>query len=633
MSNRYQILIFLLILLTALQTKFIYCQTAQPSPTVLNTEKSESNEEVVKISSSLIQLDVVVRDKNGNVVRDLKPEDFEILENGNRRQISGISFINKNLGAESFSGNGFALSSSNSAQIINKTPALAEAGGILAIVVDDARMSLASINFAKKSLTEFVQRNMQPGDLIGIIKTSGNAGIIPKFTNNKEQLLKEIGAIQFNALTSVGTSAFQPLGINFSQQVTENLDDVGSLGGVIADRPDIESLNETIRSRAAVVGALRNLDVTVQQMKELRGRKALMLISEGINLRDTEIGFAGSTKSAAGAETSPAAPSSKTLTLGGKNFQIDNILRYVTEIANRNSVSIYTLDPRGAVTTNLSAADATHEGMFSSMSSSQIDQTVVKRNENIRNSQETLRTLAEETGGKSYINGNDLPQALREAIDSQNGYYLVAYQPDEETFDSKSSRFNKISIKVKRSNVNVSYRNGFFNVISDDGTAGEKDDHAVTLQKLFAPFGFSGISVQAASVVAYGAQRNSVVRSFVNILPSAITLIADAQGRKSADFDLIIGVANEDNVPLGVSAKNFKLSLNEAQQKEFLKIGIVSNFNFNASAAGMYKIKILIRDKHSGKIGTASHAVLVPDFVHSRLALSGLLLQNLTTAQ
>lgn len=77
--------LFVLILVLCLSPK-IFSQTASPTP--------RNDEDVVKISTNLIQIDVTVTDKKGNVVTDLKPEDLEIYENGKLRNISNFSFVN-----------------------------------------------------------------------------------------------------------------------------------------------------------------------------------------------------------------------------------------------------------------------------------------------------------------------------------------------------------------------------------------------------------------------------------------------------------------------------------------------------------------------------------------------------------
>ena len=388
-------------------------------------------------------------------------------------------------------------------------------------------------------------------------------------------------------------------------------------------------------------------------MGNLRGRKALLFVSEGVNLRYTEADTGGGAGGANGkvttinagplAGTQVSTPignqielsSAKSIAAGGKNYTITNIVKYITEIANRNGVSIFTSDPRGAVTTNFSAADS-NKGILGtgaeSMSRDQIDNQITGRNLSVQYSQETLKTLSDDTGGKAFINSNDIEGSIRAALNSQKGYYLLSYQPDEETFDPKSNRFNKLTVKVKRPNMDVDYRSGFFNVAFLDKHTPQTDD-ADALKKLLAPYNYTDVGVQIAAISAYGDQKTTAIRSFISVPAKDMAVADGASGRKIAKFDVIVAVIDENGIPLGFSAKNYTVSYDAKTSADFLKSDVVSNFTFQMGRPGIYKIRVLVRDSTSKKIGTATQTILAPNLEQERLALSGLLLQNLTTAE
>ncbi len=156
-------------------------------------------------------------------------------------------------------------------------------------------------------------------------------------------------------------------------------------------------------------------------------------------------------------------------------------LRGITEIANRATISIYTLDPRGTLPVNISASEQMRGGMTERENGVRNDTTLITRSNDLRISQQGLKFLAEETSGKAFINTNDFGKSLRETLDSQNGYYLLAYQPTAETFDADKRRFNKLSVKVKRPNLNVSYRSGFFNIAEESREKNKKISSGVVL--------------------------------------------------------------------------------------------------------------------------------------------------------
>ena len=160
-----------------------FAQTPTPTP------KPVENDDVVKISTTLIQVDVTVTDKNGKIVTNLKPEDFEIFENDERQSITNFSFI-----------------SSVSETVQTPKPNKTEAGvpippvairpdqvrRTIVLVVDDLGLSADSIYTVKRSLRKFVDEQMQPNDLVAIILTGKGVGSLQQFTSDKNLLYTAI---------------------------------------------------------------------------------------------------------------------------------------------------------------------------------------------------------------------------------------------------------------------------------------------------------------------------------------------------------------------------------------------------------------------------------------------------------
>ncbi len=593
--------------------------------------RAQDDSEVVKINTSVIQVDATVTDKSGKVVTDLKPEDFEIYENGKKRDITGFSLIIPG-GKSGGIANGFLLTSSNSSSAaVAPAPTAAQVGRIFAVVVDDLTLSKVGVEASKREIARFIEQQVVPGDLVAVVKTSGSVGVLQKFTSDKTQLLKSVEEIKFHPLTSIGTTRFAPVGISFSDQIIGNIAADGSINtsSVVANRTDIEAAANSFRSRTNALGALQVLRNTIDALGYLKGKKTLLYVSEGTNLS-----FSLENENALNSinDNEITLANQNALKIGDRNFSINNYLQAITESANRNSVSIFPIDPSGAATTNLGADEATHAGMFNSMSRAQIDAVTTGRNTDIRGAQDTLKYLARETGGKAFINKNEYGKEIKDVLDAQNGYYLLAYEPDETTFNAKDSRFNKIEIKVKRPNVNVVYRSGFFNVSTGSKQNPSAAGDAI-LQRLFVPYNYTDINVEVTSIYAGTEKDVATVRSFVNITPGDLTVSDNANGKKNAKFDLVAAVFNEQGVAVGSSAKSYELLFDPKSYEDFLKSGVVSNLTFNIQKAGNYRIKILVKDSVSGKIGTTSQMILVPDAEKQSISFSGFLLQNYTAAQ
>src|SRR5688572_569845 len=175
-------------------------QTPSPAQT-----PPPADDSVVKITNALIQVDVSVTDRNGKVVTDLRPEEIELFENGQKQKITGFRFVS----------NARTIDVQEKPAIERSSTALPATAArpervsrTIALVVDDLTLSFESIVFVRQALKKFVDEQMQEGDLVAIIRTGGNIGALQQFTNDKRQLHAAIERLRWNPLGGgeIGTS-------------------------------------------------------------------------------------------------------------------------------------------------------------------------------------------------------------------------------------------------------------------------------------------------------------------------------------------------------------------------------------------------------------------------------------------
>jgi VWFA-related protein len=426
-----------------------FSQNTQPTP------KPADEDDVVKISTTLIQLDVAVTDEKGNVVKDLKPEDFEIYENGKKQDVTNFSFVSA--GSET----------TEAARKPDKTDKLAvplppsnikpeQIRRTIALVVDDLTLSFESTYYVRRALKKFVDQQMQDGDLVAIIRTGGGIGALQQFTSDKRMLYAAIEKIRWN-LTGTGlTGAFAPYTPDPLENTVVTLDQSAEKNEqtrAINDRTrqiqkerseaarEFTQRSNQFRTNSFVSGTLGAISYVVRGMKDLPGRKSIMLLSDGFEIFD---------RSNEG--------------IGESGLVLERLRKLIDE-ANRSSVVIYSLDARGVQTLGITAEDSfIGESYQDDLTNPAKQQRIVDgRREQFFNTQEGLVFLSRETGGFPILNTNDLGGGIRKVLNDQS-YYLIGYQPDEATFDPTTRRFNKIEIKVKGDNLNVRYRSGFFGV-------------------------------------------------------------------------------------------------------------------------------------------------------------------------
>jgi VWFA-related protein len=558
------------------------------------------NEEVVRITTNLVQVDAVVTDKSGKHVSDLKPEEFEILEDGRPRQITNFSYV---------------LNEPTTLTAVRTTDS---AGGTvdknvppgpprrlspehvlrtIALVVDDLGLSFESMGQMRFALRKFVNEQMQPEDLVAIIRTGGNIGTLQQFTNDKRLLNSAIERVKWLMCSGAGISISAPYR------------EYGSANGPCSGGSSLLTL-EAVR-------------FIVQGLSQLPGRKSLVLLSDGLRreppLRPSESPERPLRPSESpGRQAQAAGPNESMEPINTASF--DNKLRKISELAIRSSVVIYGLDTKGvAYVYGATAADD-----FSGVSWDRRDSIITTRARASAALNDGPALLAHETGGLMVQGTNDIASGLRRVMEDQKGYYLLGYQPDGDTFDRN---FHHLKVRVKRKGLTVRTRSGFFG-ISEDEARKALTPRDKTFAALVSPFSASDINVRLTALYADVPQTGHVMRSFLHIDSSKFTFTDEPDGWHRATFDLTGVLFGDNGRVAGEHSQTETLRVRGEAYERLLHDGLVDVFTMPVKKAGIYQLRVAVRDLASTRIGAASQIVEVPDLSSDRLALSGLILSS-----
>jgi len=576
----------------------------QPTPTPRPVD-----EQVVRINTDLIQIDITVLDKDGKVVTNLRPEDFELYENGKAQKIANFSFVSKLTG-------GAALNADTTSSVSATTGTVQLKRGdvrrTIALVVDDLNLSFASVYYTRKALLHFVDEQMQPGDLVSVIRTGGAVGALQQFTSDKTVLRAAINKIRWSpfsnidALISIGQTDSE-ITDKFSRESDQLL--LGKQQTVFHPHDNIDQIqkqtlnasrNASMSARAIYTqSSLGTLRYIVQGMKELPGRKAMMLFSDGIDIGDQT-----NNKSSA-----PA---------------IYDFLQNVTDAANRSSVTIYAFDARGMQAMTIAASDSTYE-----IVDGHRGQKLKQRERDFREEQDGLAYLSNQTGGKALLNSNDLNGGIDRALDEQAGYYLLGYVPDAETFEPGKRKFNKFEIKVKQPNLKVSYRSGFFNSESPQQSKEVDADKAIA-KSLMSPFAENAITLGVNALYANDPTSGPYVRSFLHIDARDLSFSDTADGWKTSSFDVAAVAFGNNGVPIDHVHTTYTIKSRGLTYEAMLRNGFVYVLMLPIKNPGVYQYRVALRDAASGKIGTATQVVGIPDLSKQRLTMSSLAVENVS---
>ena len=238
------------------------------------------------------------------------------------------------------------------------------------------------------------------------------------------------------------------------------------------------------------------------------------------------------------------------------------------------------------------------------------------------------------TGGFAVINNNDIIGGVRRVMEDQS-YYLLAYEPEEATFDATKLRYNRIIVKVDRPDAVVRYRSGFFNVASEDVKRPVRSNDMTPQQlvgkALTSPFALSEIDISLNALYANDGTRGNYLKPLLYINAGDLDFIKDESGKFSTEIGIIVANMDANGVIAEESGKSFTISLDENAYKRAIEQGFVYHLVFPVKKPGAYQMRVAIVDLRSRKVGSASQFIQVPDpKKKGRPSISGIVLQNFT---
>lgn len=531
------------------------------------------DDDVVRITTNLVQIDAVVT-KDGKNVPNLKAADFEIFEDGHKQEITSFAYIS-NVPATPAAGAAERDKSVPAAPLKPEDPRRT-----LAIVVDDLGLSAESMSDVRRQLRKFVNEQLQPHDLVAIIRTSSENGVLQQFTNDKRLLTRAVDQLRWNACSRAGVRVLPP-----SQQIME-------LGSA-----------EFVCGGFSFFITMRALRRIIDGMGEIPGRKSMMILSDSLPTESQDSVFYN---------LDPNSPF---------NDRTNRViaLQRVAEKAIRASVVIYSIDTQGLQTTGITAAD-----QFSGNArtvGAQMNAMVAARGRVIFERRAGGEMMARQTGGFQVKNSNDYK--FERILEDQSGYYLIGYRPTDETFNKK---FHRITAKVKHSGMSLRTRYGFFGYSEEDDV---KIPQSKTNLALSSPFRAQDIDLEFTAFFANDKVAGSVIRSFLYLNAKDLTF-EQANNKHEAKIELHGVIFGDNGTVEDQITHNAVMSLPEADYQRALREGIRIRFDMRAKRPGAFQLRVAARDVASSRIGSAGQFVSVPNLKNKRLAVSGIVLRGVT---
>ena len=546
---------------------------------------------MIRITVNLVQVDAIVTDSKGHQVTNLQPADFTILEDGRPQTITNFSYIStaKPGGIEAHAAIPPATAGIPAVPPVRLQPEQVRRS--IVILVDDLHIAFENMVYVRKALNKFIDDDVQPGDLVAILHTSGGLGVRQQFTNDKRVLHATVDRLRYYLFGGWGLEVDSvPWALRANGRGDKN-----ELKGVKKDLEAAERSESDFRRKAIIVGTLDALEYVLGGLRDLPGRKAVFLVSDGFSFCN-----------------------SRTCTL-------ETRLRELADLANRCAVVVYTVSASGLPTLSVDASMSAPPGNIN-------PQWFVAAQDTIRSAyfdaQVPMARLAQWTEGLFVHDTNDLAGGMHEMMDDLSGYYLIGYKPSADTFkgDKAGRGYHHIQVKVKVRGLRVRTRPGFYGIPDRRTRPAYRTREEQLKAAIVSPFGTAGVRVQLAPQFLNQGSKNSVARLRLHIDVRDLTGQDAPDGSKKSTADLLALAYGDNGAVASGEGGMLKGSFQPAEFEALRKNGANYRLDLPIKEPGGYQVRVAVRDAASQKVGSASQFIEIPNLRPGRLALSGIVL-------
>lgn len=538
-----------------------------------------------KVQVDYVEVDVLVTDQQGRFVPDLAKEDFRVFEDGKPQSVSTFSLVN--IPVERADRPLFADQPIEPDVESNERPF---DGRVYVMILDDLHTNFQRSQRVKIAARQFIERHLGANDLMAVVTTGGSTSGAQEFTGRKRLLLAAVDKFagrKLDAATLTRGDALQRIGSS-------------SRNGRLDDPEDAER-GHNARS------TLTHLKNVAEWFGGVRGRrKSIVFVSEGIDYDITDV-FNNRSASTIMDET-----------------------REAIAAATRSNVSIYAVDPRGLTALGDDTIGSATFGADQGASAQSSDggrspgTGISSLMNELRLSQDSLRTLADETGGFAAVNSNQLTTAFERIVRDNSGYYVLAYYPPS---DKRDGKFHKIEVRVTRPGLTVRARRGYVSPRGNRPTPKptDKGPSPELLEALNSPIQVSGLTMRVFAAPFKGTAPNASVAFGVELRGRDLSLEAgnkveltflavDAVGKTRASRTDVLTIDLRPETLARVQGTGFRL-LNRVDLPP-----------------GRYQLRLAARDTRTGAAGSVVYDLEVPDYNKLPFSMSGLVITSLSGA-
>ena len=546
------------------------------SPMSLPAQQQDAGSQVttIKVQTNIVLTNVVVRDKKtGEVVKGLKPSDFTILEDNKPQKIASFDYENVDQAAVLNEKGTTVSGKATVAQLLNQEdvtdPKELQDHRLIVMFFDLSSMQPEDIDRSVDAARDYINKKMQPADLVAMVSLSGGLTMDQDFTADKDLLLKAVGKYDGSDATGFALG-------NEGGDSTGTADDSSSF---TADDSEFNALN-TDRQLFAIRTIAKSLERVDQ-------KKSMLYFSGG-------------------------------LTRQGIENQAS--MRSATNEAVKANMAIYAVDTRG-----LQALPPVGDASTGSLRGNAAYSGAAMQNQLNSNfsSQETLGTLASDTGGKLFTDSNDFAPAFQQVQHDTEAYYIIGFHS---TNAKKDGSYRHLTVKLNRSDVKLEFRPGYY-APADFQHSKTEDRELQLTEQLRSDLPAMDVAVYMQALY-FRLDENKFFVPIALVIPGSQIHILKSGDKDKANIDILGQVKNAQGIVVGNVRDTVKLALDASQQVQQKNIQYSTGFTL---APGKYHVKFVVRENQTGAMGSFETDLQVPDMKKIPLKMSSVVLASQQT--
>ncbi len=531
-------------------------------------------------TTNVVIVNVTVLDRNGNPIENLTKDDFQLYEDGKVQKLQAVDLQRLNTrvlppvdSAEAQpppASKGYNPEAEKAA-LTNSMLTKYQDRRLMILLFDFSSMQPAEQIRAKQAAIHFLSTQMTASDTVAIMTFGAALQTVQDFTSDRDLLIATINKFRIGESSENATFA------------DEGADAQDQSGQFVADETEFNIFNADLK-----LAALEDAARTLGQYPE---KKALIYISSGIQ----------------------------------KNG-VDNQsqLRATVNTAVRANVAFYPIDARG-LSALIPGGDATQAGAAGNNLYSGAGQRALK--ENFNNQQETLATLALDTGGKALLDSNDLTEGMRQVQKDFTSYYVLSYVSSNTAIDGRYRRIQvKLAPKDAGLRAKLDFRQGYYGPTTF-ARMRDVDKEAQLSQALLSDNPVTDLPI-AVEIDYFRLDKDKYFAPISVKIPGSSLAFHSKGAKQATELDFIAEVFDIRNRPAATVRDTIPMKVDESTAGQLVRKSIQYDTGVTLTP-GSYKLRFVVRENGEGKMGTFETPFTIPDLtVGKALKVSSLVLSN-----